>query len=310
MYALARTQWHGLDTLHLVRSIGKRLLDGPRSPASPDERRAGSRLETEERSASIRERSSRDEFLPLRTMGPLAIIPITGLMLKDVPDWALWFFEGLISDTRRVASAVAIAAADPAVQAIVLRIDSPGGSVDGLSELGDAIAAAAGQKRLIAQVDGTAASAAYYAASQAGEIRAGKMDVTGSIGVIWELYDYSALYAEQGIEAVPIATSEFKYAGMEGTELTSSQRAEFQRLVDQFFAQFKAAVQQGRRMSAMELAAVSDARVWLGIDALRLRLIDRISTIDETVSEVLRDSQDDGAGRMRMARARARVMID
>jgi signal peptide peptidase SppA len=214
-------------------------------------------------------------------IGGVSVIPIVGVMWKDAR------FRGY-ADTRAITDSVKAASGDDNVRAIVLRIDSPGGSVDGLAELGDAILSARGVKPVIAQVDGMAASAAYYAASQASRIVAGRMDMVGSIGTRIMLYDFSKYFSEVGIKAIPIDSSPedrpFKSAAIQGTEITELQQADFQRIVDDYFGDFRNVVIRGRGMSAESFDAVADGRVWVGDEARKVGLIDGLATLGETLA--------------------------
>jgi len=213
--------------------------------------------------------------------GGVAVIPITGIMTRHASFWTRYFGG---AGTMDVEAAVSQAAADPRVNAILLRIDSPGGSVSGVAELADAVRAAAVTKPVHAQVEGIAASAAYHVASQCTKIFAGRMDVIGSIGVQMMLYDFSKQFESEGIEAVPINTGEFKSAGAMGTKITDSQRDYFQGLVDGYFEDFEAAVRRGRGMSAKAWEAVSDAQIFLAPEAMVHGLIDGIQTFDQTLA--------------------------
>ena len=218
--------------------------------------------------------------VPLQVLpGGVGLIRIRGVMDK-LPSLFLQLYGG--TSTAAVRRTVEAAARDPKVSAILLAIDSPGGSVDGLAELGDAILAAREVKPVVAQVDGWAASAAYYAASQATKIYAHRMDMVGSIGVRLGLYDWHRLFEKEGVEAVPIDTGEHKSAGMQGTEITEAQRAEFQRVVDGYFADFKAAVRRARNVP--ELDALADGRMFFAAEAVESGLIDGVQSFEETLA--------------------------
>lgn len=218
--------------------------------------------------------------LPYQKEGAVALIRIRGVMEK-LPSLFLSLFGG--TSTALVRRAVEKAAADEEVEAIMLVIDSPGGSVDGLAELADAIYAARQTKPVTAQIDGMAASAGYYVASQASSIVAHRMDMVGSIGTLLLLYDYSKMFEEEGIEAVAIDTGEYKSAGVMGTEITDAQRADFQRIVDAYFADFKAMVRRGRNVP--QLDELADGRVFMAKEALKNGLIDGIQTFEQTLTD-------------------------
>lgn len=236
-------------------------------------------------------------------VGDVAIIPLQGPMLK---------FAGILerygfTSSRRVQWAIERAAADPKVEKILLWIDSPGGSVDGLAELGDAVRQAAKVKEVIAQVDGMAASAAYYAAAQATRILMGRTDMVGSIGTRLMLYDFSAAFEKAGIKAIPIDTGKYKSAGAPGTAITEDQRADFQRVVDTYFADFRGVVSRGRKLPSFALDEIADGRVFIGREAIIRRLADGIATMDQTLAHLRRNSPEARRRRNAVALAMARL---
>lgn len=218
--------------------------------------------------------------LPIQKVGRTAIVSLTGPILKSPPRWLAAY--GIVG-TRQVQAALQSAIADKGVESIVLRVDSPGGSVDGLAEFGDFVLAARQVKPVIAQVDGMAASAAYYVASQATKIYAGRMDLIGSIGTRLMLYDFSRAFEKEGVRAIPIDTGKYKSAGAMGTEITKEQQADFQRLVDAYFNDFVSTIVRGRGMAESQVRKVADGRVFTAAEALELGLIDGIQTIENTL---------------------------
>jgi len=229
--------------------------------------------------------------LPITKVGSTAMITLKGPMIKEA-SWLSQYFG--IASTRGVQQAIQSALADDDVEKILLYTDSPGGSVDGLAELGDTIAEAVKVKDVIAQVSGMVASAAYYAISQATEIRAGRMDLVGSIGTRMMFYDFSKAYEDAGIEAVPIDTGEFKSAGVMGAAITEAQRKEFQRIVDGYFTDFKAMVINGRGIAAKQLDSYADGRMFFAKEAVEMGLIDKISTIENTIHELRQNARPKG----------------
>lgn len=239
--------------------------------------------------------------LPLKKVGGTAVISLVGVMLKSPP---LWLQRYGFVGTTAVKAAVSAAAADKSVDQIVLRIDSPGGVVDGNAELADTVYAARQVKPVIAQVDGIMASAAYYVGSQATAIYSGRMDMVGSIGVRLMLYDFSRLFANEGIEAIPIDTGKYKSAGAMGTPITDEQKADFQRIVDAYYNDFVSAIVRGRGMTDAQVRQVGDGRVFTATEALQLGLIDKIQPIEQTLAEFSQAS-----ARSRLAKARAEVFL-
>lgn len=219
--------------------------------------------------------------LPVQNVGGTAVIPLMGLMLRRAGRIGRMF--GL-AGTEEVREALNAALEDDDVRQIVLRVDSPGGSVSGLDLLADAINGA--DKPIVAQVEGMAASAAYYVASQADRMYVGRNDLVGSIGTRLMLYDYSKAFEEMGVEAVPIDTGEYKSAGALGTEITENQRADFQRIVDFYFEDFLETVGRGRNMDREQVREWADGRMFVPREAIKAGLVDGVRTLDETMAEM------------------------
>lgn len=238
--------------------------------------------------------------LPIRVKDGVGIIRLNGPMMKRVSPMMR---DCGMTGTDDLTAAVRAAAFDKDVETILFKVDSPGGSVDGLAELGDAVRSAAQIKPVIAQVDGMAASAAYYAVSHATEIRAGRMDMVGSIGTIMVVYDESKAFESEGVEAVVVATGPLKATGTPGAPVTAEQRAYLQSLVNAYFSDFKSQVAAGRKMSGDQVQAVSSGAVWTTGEAMRLGLVDKVATFRETYGELL-------SGRAsRRARINAKVQV-
>lgn len=212
--------------------------------------------------------------------GDTAVVAVNGLLLKRESAWTKY---GFATSMQTIERSINEAVADDKVRSVVLHIDSPGGTVDGMHKLVAATAKANRQKPIIAQVDGMAASAAYWLAAQTSAIYAGPGDEVGSIGVRLMLYDFSRAFENAGIEAVPIDTGKFKSAGAMGTEITAEQRAYFQEQVDTYFADFLGDVRKGRKLSPSKAAEVGDGRTFIAGKAMELGLVDGIQSIEETL---------------------------
>lgn len=252
-----------------------------------------------ERSAYMRPADDDDDS-PMSIENGVAVIGINGVMTKNAS-----FFSRMTGGfgSSDIARAVKQAASDPNVKAIMLRIDSPGGTVDGTAELADAVAEARESKQIVAQVDGLAASAAYWVASQAHAIYSHRTDMVGSIGTRIMLYDYSRLFQNAGIEAVPIDTGPYKSAGAFGAEITADQRAYFQEIVDKTNAEFAMAVKAGRGMTDEQFKAVGDGRVFVAKDAKKLGLINGVQDSQKTLAGLQKSSgrQSQTGGRRAMS---------
>jgi len=208
----------------------------------------------------------------------VAIVALSGPMMKHVS--SLSGGSSTVLARRQVRAAVA----DPDVKAVLLVIDSPGGTVAGTFDLADDVAAAAQKKPLVAYIEDLGASAAYAVASQASRIAANRGALVGSIGTYAVIDDYSGRAGQLGIKVHVVRAGEFKGAGVAGTEVTERQLAEWQRIVDQSNAHFLAAVSAGRRLPAARVAELADGRVHLAADAVSLGLIDAVESLDQTLA--------------------------
>ena len=243
---------------------------------------------------------SNPRMLPMTiTESGVAVIHVDGIMVKRADA----FGRGGVTGSDEARMAVEAAVRDTSIKGILLRLYSPGGSVEGLGELADAVFEARRMKSVIAQVDGMAASAAYFVGSQADAVYANHAtDIVGSIGTIMYTYDVSKMFEAEGIEPVVISTGVHKGAGIFGTKITDEQRAEWQKLVDFYGAAFVKAVRRGRNMKMDDVLALADGRVWPASEAVSLGLIDGIRPIEKTLANFARSAN------VRKSRARAQVM--
>lgn len=202
------------------------------------------------------------------TESGIAIVHATGTLMKQESSL------GSSTSTVMLRRTIRAANRDPDVKAIMLRIDSPGGSTLGTEELAEDIYES--KKPVAAYIDGVGASAAYWLASQASFVSAMASAVVGSIGTFMVVRDSSAAAAANGVKVHLVRSSENKGAGTPGTEVTSRQLAEWQRTIDQTQAVFTAGVARGREVSMDEASKMADARVHIGQAAKDAGLIDYI----------------------------------
>ena len=193
--------------------------------------------------------------------------------------------------SRGIRRQVRNAAADGKVRGIMLRFDSPGGSVAGTSDLAADVRDAASVKPVYGYVEDIGASAAYYVASQCTKLYCNTDAIVGSIGVLLVVEDWSEFFAEQGVKVHAIATGKYKGSGAFGTELTDEQKADLQRTVDETFEPFAQAVSAGRKMSRERVSEIADGRVFVGANAQREGLVDEVASIDKAVADLQRQTQ-------------------
>lgn len=227
------------------------------------------------REKSIRERD-----------GAVAVIPIHGTMAQRRLPGAS---TGPGAPTEEIGKRIEKDAADPAIKAIVLHIDSPGGSVHGTRELAAKVIAAKAMKPVIAQVDSLAASAAYWVASQATEVVVTPGGEVGSIGVIAVHEDLSAMLEADGIKPTVVTSSKYKAEFSPYGPLGEEARAHLQDRVNAAHRDFIAAVAAGRGVKADAVESnYGQGRTLDATDALAAGMVDRIATLDETLARFTR----------------------
>jgi signal peptide peptidase SppA len=176
------------------------------------------------------------------------------------------------------------ALADPAVGSILIEIDSPGGRVDGVPELAAEIRKSRGDKPIVAISNTTAASAAYWIASQCDEIVVTPSGEVGSIGVYCAHEDLSGALEQDGVKVTLVSAGKFKTEGNPFEPLSEEAVAAFQADVDAYYTMFVNDVAKGRGVSA---AAVRDGfgegRMVMARDAVAAGMADRVATVDDTV---------------------------
>jgi len=184
--------------------------------------------------------------------------------------------EGFISDDRKVTEALDRVAEDSGARALIVAIDSPGGSVAGGEALYAALTRIRAEKPVVAVMRGTAASAGYMTALPAERIFAREATVTGSIGVILQTPEVSDLLAGLGVRMQTIASGPFKDQPSPFRPLSAEGKAWLDRVIADMHDQFVARVAAGRRMEAGAVRAIADGRVFTGRQALELGLVDAI----------------------------------
>lgn len=247
------------------------------------ERRSGHRPTAEEIRRRIGVRENRDDA----PKSGIAVIPIDGPivpkggMFTDVSSPEMTSVQGLQSAFRA-------AVADDEIAAIVLDIDSPGGSVDLIPELASEITAARGSKPIVAVANTFAASAAYWLATAADELVVSPSGQVGSIGVYTVHQDLSAAMEQKGIKNTFISAGEYKTEGNAFEPLSDDARAEIQRVVDSYYGMFVGAVAKQRGVTTAQVESdFGRGRMVMARDAVKTGMADRVATLDETISRLL-----------------------
>ena len=213
----------------------------------------------------------------------IAIIDVSGVILNSHGSTLLGSGEHPVS---MLLEQLDKARRDKHVKAVVLRINSPGGSVTA-SELmhHEIVRFKKSGKPIVAVMMDVAASGGYYIACACDEIVAQRSTVTGSIGVIMQLFDLSGTMFKIGVKPEAVTSGPRKAAGSPFQPLGDEERAIFQAVVDDMFDGFVQVVADGREgLDAPAVRALADGRIYTATQALDLGLIDRIATMRATIA--------------------------
>jgi signal peptide peptidase SppA len=227
----------------------------------------------------------KSEHQPYQVVDGVAILPIEGVLAKRMN--LMSSISGGAS-TELIARDFKAALADPNVSAIILAIDSPGGSVDGTQQLAQLVLGARGSKPIVTYADGTMASAAYWIGAAADKaFIASDTTAVGSIGVVATHTDVSGREAAAGIKTTEIVAGAYKRIASQYGALTESGRAAMQAQVDAIYEVFVADVAAARGVSEEKvLADMADGRVFLGKAAIEAGLVDGVATLDALIAQL------------------------
>jgi len=189
---------------------------------------------------------------------------------------ARYTISGVIGDGHEQIEAIDTLRKDPGVSAVLLHLDTPGGAVAGGEGIHDAVMDLAAAKPVVSVMDGTAASAGYMIAVAAPYIVARDSTLTGSIGVIMELGDISALLDKIGVKPDQLVSGPLKGQPSFTQPLSAPGRQYLQGLVMDLYDQFVGLVASGRHMDPGKVRALADGRAYTGRQALGLGLVDEI----------------------------------
>jgi protease-4 len=222
----------------------------------------------------------------LRGPGGTFVQPITAQISRVT-------IQGIIRGDEDRTKALDDLANSRATRAVIIHIDSPGGTTAGSEELHDALRRVALKKPTVVVVDGMAASGGYIAAMAADHIIARNTSLVGSIGVLFQFPNVTHLLDTIGVKVEEIKSSPLK-AAPNGLEPTSPEaHAAIEALVVDSYAWFKGMVQDRRKLAGEALDHVADGRVFTGRQAIGLKLADEIGSEREAIDWLAKTSQID-----------------
>ncbi len=211
--------------------------------------------------------------------GNIAVVPIKGVIATADSSSLL---SGKLTDSSKIVSLIKKINESSEIKAILLEIDSPGGSPVASEEIADALHKF--NKPTVAVIRETGASGAYWIATAADKIFASKMSVTGSIGVTASSLEYGGLLKDYNVTYRRLVAGKYKDAGSPYRSLTNEEKDLYQNILDKIRDNFIKTVAQNRNLSKAKVEEFATGFVFLGEEAQKLGLIDEIGSKDDAVS--------------------------
>ncbi|NLM02311.1 putative protease MJ0651 [Methanothermobacter wolfeii] len=205
--------------------------------------------------------------------GTIAIIPVHGVIAYDTS------IEGVSPDD--IKELIQKANDDPSIKAIVLDINSPGGTPVASEELMDAIKKS--EKPVVSWISDSGTSGAYLAASASDRIVASPSAWVGSIGVILDLTDLSGMYRQMGINKYAIKAGKYKDMGADYRMVTDEEREMLQSMVNEEYDYFIKTVAANRNLTISYVRSLAEGRIFTGRQAMKNRLVDLTGGRDRAV---------------------------
>ena len=198
--------------------------------------------------------------------GNVAVIPIKGVIIVDQAT----SFSTDYASSNEIVSFIKSASEDPVIKAIILDINSPGGSPVASDEIAQALKAT--DKPTVAVIREVGASGAYWIATACDVIIANRMSITGSIGATSSYLDFSGLINRYNVSYQRLVSGEFKDMGTPFRELTDEEVRIFNETLETIEEFFVEEISANRGMTVDEVRKYADGRFFLGIDALKYDL--------------------------------------
>ncbi len=188
-----------------------------------------------------------------------------------------------IAASEDITKSLKDASMDEGVKAIVMRINSPGGSPAAAQEIVAEMKKI--QKPIVISMGDVAASGAYYISAPANKILANPDTITGSIGVIWEFQNRSAFYEKDGTSFYISKSGELKDMGADWRGLSDEEKRYADQIIAEAYSRFVNVVAEGRHLSLSKVKDLADGRVYTGAKAKELGLVDDFGSLDDAIDE-------------------------
>ena len=213
--------------------------------------------------------------------GNVALIPIEGVILGSESSESIFESAAISTD---IIELIEKADKNPSIKAIILEINSPGGSAVASEEIADAVKKT--NKTTVAWVREVGASGAYWVASASDYIVANRVSITGSIGVIASYLEFPGLLEKYNVSYQRLVSGKYKDIGTPFRELTEEEKAIFQQTLDTIRDYFVTEVAKNRNLNKKDVDKIANGLFYLGVQAKDLGLVDELGGKDEAVKYI------------------------
>jgi protease-4 len=230
-------------------------------------------------------RPLQEETVEGKGSSKILLLDLSGMLSEDLPSFSLTAPPPRVPLLARVREELAKAEKDDQVRALIVRINSPGGTITASDVLYHEILAFKQRRKVpvIAAIMDVGASGGYYAALAADTIVVNPTTITGSIGVVMVTVNAQGLMEKIGVAPLAIKSGPMKDAGSPFRSLTGPELAVFQNIIDEMYGRFVGLIVQSRKLPEDRVRALADGRVYTADQALRLGLVDRIGYLEDVV---------------------------
>ena len=177
-------------------------------------------------------------------------------------------------------------AKDDDVKAVVLRVNSPGGSAYASEQIWNSVVKLKAKKPVVVSMGGYAASGGYYISCAANHIVAEPTTITGSIGIFGMFPDFSGLLTDKlGVKFDEVKTNKFAAFGTVARPFNAEELSLLEQYIGRGYELFRKRVADGRHQTVEQIEEIAQGRVWLGNDALKIKLVDEIGGLDKAIEK-------------------------
>ena len=225
-----------------------------------------------------------EEYVSGDGANKIAVVPVEGTIASA--DSTVGGVQSTVTP-EGLEAALDQAAGDETVKGVVLEVNSPGGGVTASDQMHQSILdfKESSGKPVIVSMGDTAASGGYYISTAADEIVANETTLTGSLGVIITLTNFSEAADKYGISQEVIKSGEFKDIGSSFRELKPEEREIFQSIVDESYAEFVSVIVEGRGLPEDRVREIADGRIYSGEQAKNLGLVDEFGDLETAAGD-------------------------